>query len=113
MMLPYIQLKEKQLPQRVAVFGVEPRGIDLHLCFAQIEDALRQAVARNSPLGYCIWSVRFPIITPLTIKDHRIGGLLLLKTNPNFDTNAPPFEVRGCKVILGGAFFSQGGANRV
>ena len=31
-----------------------------------------------------------------------------LKTNPNFDTSAPPFEVRGCKVILGGAFFSQG-----
>ena len=27
-----------------------------------------------------------------------------LKTNPNFNTNAPPFEVRGSKVILGGAF---------
>ena len=26
-----------------------------------------------------------------------------LKTNPNFDTNAPPFEIRGYKVILGGA----------
>ena len=25
-------------------------------------------------------------------------------TDPNFDTNAPPFEVRGYKVILGGAF---------
>ena len=25
-----------------------------------------------------------------------------LKTNPNFNTNAPPFEVRGCKVILDG-----------
>ena len=24
-----------------------------------------------------------------------------LKTNPYFDTNAPPFEVRGYKVILG------------
>ena len=33
-----------------------------------------------------------------------------LKTNPNFNTNAPPFEVRGCKVILGGAFLGQGGA---
>ena len=32
-----------------------------------------------------------------------------LKTNPNFNTNAPPFEVRGCKVILGGAFSCQGG----
>ena len=32
-----------------------------------------------------------------------------LKTNPNFDTNAPPFEIRGCKVILGGAFFNSGG----
>ena len=31
-----------------------------------------------------------------------------LGTNPHFDTNAPPFEVRGCKVILGGAFLSQG-----
>ena len=35
------------------------------------------------------------------------GGFL--KTNPNFNTNAPPFEARGCKVILGGAFLSQGG----
>ena len=26
-----------------------------------------------------------------------------MKTNPNFNTNAPPFKVRGCKVILGGA----------
>ena len=33
-----------------------------------------------------------------------------MKTNPNFDTNAPPFEVRGCKVVLGGAFLGQGGA---
>ena len=34
-----------------------------------------------------------------------------LGTDPNFNTNAPPFEVRGCKVILGGAFLSQGDAN--
>ena len=33
-----------------------------------------------------------------------------LKTNPNFDTNAPPFEIRGCKVILGGAFLGYGDA---
>jgi hypothetical protein len=32
------------------------------------------------------------------------GMELLLKTNPNFDTNAPPFEVRGCKAVFGGAF---------
>ncbi len=31
-----------------------------------------------------------------------------MKINPNFNTNAPPFEVRGCKVVLGGAFLSQG-----
>ena len=31
-----------------------------------------------------------------------------LKTNPNFNTNAPPFEVRGCKVILVDAFSGQG-----
>ena len=37
----------------------------------------------------------------------------LVKTNPNFDTNAPPFEVRGCKVILGGAFLRKGGANKL
>ena len=36
-----------------------------------------------------------------------------LKTNPNFNTNAPPFELRGCKVNLGGAFLSRGGANLV
>ena len=29
----------------------------------------------------------------------------LLKTNPNFNTNAPPFEVRGCIFSLGGAIF--------
>ena len=29
------------------------------------------------------------------------GGAFFLKTNPNFDTNAPPFEIRGCKIILG------------
>ena len=34
-----------------------------------------------------------------------------MKTNPYFDTNAPPFEVRGCKVILGGAFWGQGVQN--
>lgn len=33
-----------------------------------------------------------------------------MKTDPNFNTNAPPFIVRGCKVILGGAFLGQGGA---
>ena len=32
-----------------------------------------------------------------------------LKTNPNFNTNAPPFEVRVCKVILGGTFYAEGG----
>ena len=34
-----------------------------------------------------------------------------MKTNPNFDTKAPPFVVRGCKVILGGAFSGQGVQN--
>ena len=38
-----------------------------------------------------------------------VGYLLFLKTNPNFDTNAPLFKVRGCKVILGGAFYAGGG----
>ena len=37
-----------------------------------------------------------------------IEAAAILKTNPNFDTNAPPFEPRGCKVILGGAYLSQG-----
>lgn len=32
---------------------------------------------------------------------------VLLDDSPNFNTNAPPFEVRGCKVILGGAYLSQ------
>ena len=39
-----------------------------------------------------------------------IATLFRLKTDPNFNTNAPPFIVRGCKVILGGAFLGQGGA---
>ena len=42
---------------------------------------------------------------------HKSLSKVLLKTNPNFDTNAPPFEVRGCKVILGGAFYAGGGVN--
>ena len=33
----------------------------------------------------------------------------IMKTNPNFNTNAPPFEVRGCKVILGGCIFLSRG----
>jgi len=33
-----------------------------------------------------------------------------MKTNPNFDTNAPPFVVGGCRVVLGGAFYAGGGA---
>ena len=43
----------------------------------------------------------------------RIGSGPCLKTNPNFNTNAPSFEVRGCKVILGGAFYAEGGANKL
>ena len=45
----------------------------------------------------------------LKIKKASSESLALLKTNPNFNTNAPPFEIRGCKVILGGAFSCQGG----
>ena len=37
---------------------------------------------------------------------------LFLKTNPNFNTNAPPFKERGCKDILGCAFYAEGGAKR-
>ena len=37
--------------------------------------------------------------------------VFFLKTNHNFNTNAPPFEVRGCKVNLGGAYLSQGVQN--
>ena len=36
--------------------------------------------------------------------------LLFLKTDPNFDTNAPLFEVRGCNVILVGAILALRGA---
>jgi hypothetical protein len=37
-------------------------------------------------------------VQPLpTKKTPPIGGVFSLKTNPNFNTNAPPFEVRGCK----------------
>ena len=34
-----------------------------------------------------------------------------MKANPNFDTNAPPFEVRGCKVIFRGCIFRIRGCN--
>ena len=32
-------------------------------------------------------------------------------TDPDFNTDAPPFEVGGGKVILGGAFYAEGGCN--
>ena len=44
------------------------------------------------------------------IKNRQVETCRFLKTNPYFDTNAPPFEVRGCRVVLGGAFLGQGGA---
>ena len=44
---------------------------------------------------------------PPTKKGHRLVSFSL-KTNPNFNTNAPPFVVRGCNVILGGAFSHWG-----
>ena len=31
-----------------------------------------------------------------------------MKTNPNFDTNAPPFESRGCKAVFGVHLVSRG-----
>ena len=40
------------------------------------------------------------------------GGLSLLKTNPNFNTTAPPFEIRGCNFLSGGCIFDLGGAFR-
>jgi len=46
-----------------------------------------------------------------TKKALAFASAFLMKTNPNFNTNAPLFEVRGCKVILGGAFLSQGVQN--
>ena len=41
-------------------------------------------------------------------KVHPVRVDFLLETNSNFNTNAPPFEARGCKVNLGGAYLSQG-----
>ena len=35
---------------------------------------------------------------PPTKKGHRLVSFSL-KTNPNFNTNAPPFVVRGCKSL--------------
>jgi hypothetical protein len=53
----------------------------------------------------------FSISQQKTTNDtNRIIGGYSLKTNPNFNTNAPPLEVRGCKVILRGAFLGQWGA---
>ena len=46
------------------------------------------------------------------IRDRPYDDFFFMKTNPNFDTNAPPFEIRGCKDILGGAFFNSGGCKQ-
>ena len=64
--------------------------------------------------GFAEWSSSLPPFS-FTQKKKRypVGYPFFLKTNPNFNTNAPPFEIRGCKVILGGAFSCQGGANWV
>ena len=51
--------------------------------------------------------------TRLKIKKRLVFTSRFLKTNPNFNTNAPPFGVRGCKVILGGAFYAEGGATHL
>jgi hypothetical protein len=52
--------------------------------------------------------IRIPLFFSAKKKTTPFGVVFFLKTNPNFNTNAPPFEARGCKVILGGAFLSQG-----
>ena len=49
-----------------------------------------------------IFNVGFALTQPKKNPKTFVFGFL--KTNPNFNTNAPPFEVRGCKVSLGGAF---------
>ena len=51
--------------------------------------------------------VRVQILHPQPIKS-KSKDLDFLGTDPNFNTNAPPFKVRGCKVNLGGAYLSQG-----
>ena len=33
---------------------------------------------------------------------------VLLANDPNFNTNAPPFRLRGCIAVKGGAFFPKG-----
>ena len=45
---------------------------------------------------------RFQILTATKQKSRTSYDFFVLKTNPNFDTNAHPSEVRGCKVNLGG-----------
>ncbi len=42
-------------------------------------------------------------IPHIKTKSRAMHDFFVLKTDPNFDTNAPPFEIRGCKAILGGA----------
>ena len=55
------------------------------------------------------WCRPFDSSLGSTIKNSRPKAAFFMKTNPNFDTNVPPFGARGCKVILGGAFFNSGG----
>ena len=62
---------------------------------------------RKQPIvfGFAKKSSSLSEFLQLKINPHTLLGVwIYLKTNPNFNTNASPFEVRGCKIILGGAF---------
>ena len=64
-------------------------------------------------VGKKLVRLRHILIAEMKEVSYSFGSLIIFKkNNPNFDTNAPPFKVRGCKVILGGAFFNSGGCKQ-
>ena len=74
---------------RISYITAFPQKTDKRMsCYDRYSSRIRQC----DPLVSCI------------IKHTAKAVCFIMKTNPNFNTNAPPFKVRGCKVILGGAF---------
>ena len=83
--------------ETVGIEGQAPR-----ICFANFPDFMSLVLRQGEP-----HEMDYGFDPPFTkSKEKRVADATLfsLKINPNFNTNAPPFESRGCKLGLGGQF---------
>ena len=58
------------------------------------------------------WQSVLPVARTSAKKHHKHDdhtyGAVTVANDPNFNTNAPPFRVRGCIAVIGGAFLLKG-----